>query len=187
MYVDREWGKVRIYLQKQCGRCWHKLTFTRMYKSLSHNITPQWYMRSNDLVTSCFKWSSLNHHWPHMTLDVYSYFLWVSKIQISPLLKPSKAQISECVVTCEMHGILLTTMKHMSLRLIQEDWTAASALTNDEQTSVKITSQKIHSKQTPHDKSRDILSYAPEDGYWDFMWICLSMEHISFKIIVSAS
>lgn len=106
MYVEREWGKVRIYLQKRCDRCWHKLTFTHMYKSQSHNITlqcssldctyhfdmftnrwtwGQWYMRSNEWVTSCFKWPSLKIHWPNMTLAVYQYFLLVSQVQISPL------------------------------------------------------------------------------------------------------
>lgn len=101
-------------LQKRCGRCWHKLTFTHMYKSQSHNITlqynsldctyhfdmftnrwtwGQWYMRSNDWVSSCFKWPSLKIHWPNMTLAVYQYFLLVSQVQISPLQ-------NQCVYCC---------------------------------------------------------------------------------------
>lgn len=40
----------------------------------------------------------------------------------------------------------------MSLRLIHEDWTVASTLTDDEQTSVKITSKTNKQKKTKHHK-----------------------------------
>lgn len=51
----------------------------------------------------------------------------------------------------------------MSLGLIHKDWTVASTLTDDEQTSVKITSKTIHHKQMPHDRSHDILPYTPHN------------------------
>lgn len=143
----------------------------------------QWYMRSNDWVTSCFKWPSLKIHWPNMTLAVYQYFLLVSQVQISPLQ-------NQCVY-CYVWNALYP-LNYPEAHEPQADPRGLNSCFNTDRWWTNICENKIQNKQTKktpqtHDKSHDILPYTPQHGYWHFTWICLSTENTTIKIIASAS